>query len=285
MLYEKKPDIDIKRILIHYALPITSGIFLLTLEAILYLPKEFWDIKFIDIINALAQIATAGAFYLGFRQYKEAKEKDRQNILSSECKIIIGKIIECIGAIPTNQTFGPDSLEPIMTRLANLGEDFDELFRAMKEDVSKGIARMYWQDMHFNHLIPQLRQLAVFHFLMNCGVPNNDFQIASNEAHTKHPTNGTDVQAQLASQAVMIINNEIIKNKFRVIEWQWLDSFKSTFYDDHKNSDYFWMLRNKTDMEYQAPIFFALYQLRYKALHPEKRKDPKHLEPVQNEIA
>lgn len=34
-------------------------------------PKGFWDIKLIDIINAVAQIATAGAFLLALFQYKK----------------------------------------------------------------------------------------------------------------------------------------------------------------------------------------------------------------------
>ncbi|WP_438404017.1 hypothetical protein, partial [Aeromonas veronii] len=111
-----------------------------------------YKITFLDIINGIAQIATALAFGLALLQYRKSVTQQRQLIIAAEARVQIDKMVVVIENIKVGNDSNLINLDQSMTQLSNIANNFDELYSAMKEDIHKAIVRMQWQDMHFNYL-------------------------------------------------------------------------------------------------------------------------------------
>lgn len=117
--------------------------------------------KATEFINALAQIATTGVFILGLKQYIKNKKEVRQTQIADEAKLQITEMINACEKVPKIEDSTIDDFNHYITRMSNLGTNFDTLFTAMDEDINKAMLRMRWQDMYFNHLYVAVKKFDV----------------------------------------------------------------------------------------------------------------------------
>lgn len=106
----------------------------------------------LDLVIGIAQIATALAFILAYVQFRKNRIQQRQAIIATEAKSQLEKMISVINEMDVGEKTNLKNLNKSLTLLSNLATNFDELFKAMNEDIQKGIIRMQWQDMYFNYL-------------------------------------------------------------------------------------------------------------------------------------
>jgi predicted HAD superfamily Cof-like phosphohydrolase len=110
------------------------------------------QITFLDLINGIAQIATALAFILAYVQFRKNRIQQRQAIIAKEAGSQLEKMISVVSGMKVGENSDLKNLNKSLGLLSNLAINFDELFKAMNEDIQKGIVRMQWQDMYFNYL-------------------------------------------------------------------------------------------------------------------------------------
>ncbi|WP_268799035.1 hypothetical protein [Pseudomonas huanghezhanensis] len=129
---------------------------LIILANMIYVAKpfstDFWSIKLIDIINAIAQFATAGAFVFAVFQYRKNKESERQEVLIKECRDLVDRMCVICGDFSGNKRQGIKETTKFVTKMSSLGNSFDEIFKELEEDTHKAIIRMHWQEMYFSDL-------------------------------------------------------------------------------------------------------------------------------------
>jgi hypothetical protein len=145
MHYEKKgfTKNSIKNLLKNLTIPISIG-FILILNMYTYAPFEFWwPIKFIDIINAIAQIATAAAFFLAIHQYRKNKESERQKVLIEESRTLINKMKAEAETYSKTLPLTLKKSISFMDKMINHAGNFDAIFRELNEDIHKAIVRMH----------------------------------------------------------------------------------------------------------------------------------------------
>lgn len=263
MLYEKKRE-KTPSVFSHPLVLVTLLLSAQTAFAVLTIkfPSTFWDFKLIDIFNLVAQMATAGAFYVGFRQYSENKQKDRQTALSVECRALVKSMSALIIKV-TDGDASPSNYERDFTRLCNQATDFREIFSAMREDIIKGIARMHWQEMYFNEFRPRVHYLSHFVFLPNSGIDRD-------LAHTRDARLSNTIPADLSQDANfsfrvdMVVSDPEIAGQIDTSKWYWLDSVYAEFFNNDNLNDLLFGTMNKTNMYLQAPLLYSLYKIRQK---------------------
>lgn len=126
---------------------------IILMKLYIHAPFEFWwPIKFIDLINACAQLATAAAFFLAIHQYRKNKESERQKVLIDEARTLIEKMKSVSKTYLIEQN---GKLKHVMAFLENMSShagNFNAIFKELNEDIHKAIIRMHWQDMYFGEL-------------------------------------------------------------------------------------------------------------------------------------
>ncbi|MFK9007579.1 hypothetical protein [Pseudomonas pergaminensis] len=128
-------------------------------------PPEFWTIKLVDIINAIAQFATAGAFIFAVYQYRKSKETERQTILVKECKDLVLRMCIICNEFCENSRHGIKETSKFVTKMLSLGTSFNEIFNELNEDTHKAIVRMHWQEMYFSDLQHAMEQWSFLEIL------------------------------------------------------------------------------------------------------------------------
>ncbi|TMX38439.1 hypothetical protein [Vibrio sp. Hep-1b-8] len=118
-------------------------------------------VKISEILNSVAQIATASAFLLAVHQYRKNGEKERQIIIATEAKTIVCRMAELSDNLGKNTSFTNTDINSFVNTMSNLGTDFSALYNALSDDIHKAIVRMHWQDMHYNHLSVTLKLLTI----------------------------------------------------------------------------------------------------------------------------
>lgn len=264
MLYEKKSLIRERFSKKNTA--IAALVIALIIElSYIYFPKEFWGpIKLIDVINAVAQFATAGAFYLGFHQYRKNKVSERQVVLINECKALIVKMQNCIGQIKVGEETSTSNLSSNMNQLSNIATDFNAIFETLTEDIHKAIVRMHWQGMYFNSFSPTMLQLDFGRILCECGVPPATY--IRGLASAKKEIN--EERVQLFPQYVLmkkIMGTDYIKDLFKPkgrIQSPFL--FELYFFDNEGLKDHLYGCVNIIDIRAIAPVLAVIFeQLRF----------------------
>ncbi|KFE50249.1 hypothetical protein [Pseudomonas syringae] len=263
MLYEKKPARREKTftqplVLITIMLSAQVAFAVLTTK----FPGTFWDIKLIDIVNAVAQVATAGAFYIVFRQYKENKQKDRQTALSVECRALVKSMSSLIVKV-TDGVASPSDYERDFTRLCNQAADFREIFTAMREDIIKGISRMHWQEMYFNEFRPRMQYLSLFVFLPNAGIDKDLVHARETRLYHTIPE-GLSQDENFSFRVDMVISDPEIADKLDTSKWYWVHHMYEEFFNNKNLNDLLYGTMNKADMYLQAPLLYSLYKLKQK---------------------
>lgn len=263
MLYEKKPE-KTQSIFLQPLVLVTILLSAQTAFAVLIIkfPSTFWEFKLIDIFNFVAQIATAGAFYIGFRQYSENKQKDRQAALSVECRALVQSMSALIIKV-TEGHASPSNYERDFTKLCNQAGDFREIFSAMREDIIKGIARMHWQDMYFNEFRPRVQYLSPFVFLPQAGIDRDLVHTREARLYSTIPEDLSQ-DANFSFRVDMVISDSEIADKLDTSRWYWIDDVQKEFFDNKNLNDLLYGTMNKADMYLQAPLLYSLYKLKQK---------------------
>jgi hypothetical protein len=148
------------------------------------------------------------------------------------------------------------NLNKSISLLSNLATNFDELFKAMHEDINKAIVRMQWQDMYFNYLNHALNEI-------------DPVTILKKETSINHEIiDGVVTEAQKASEenSIMpilkeyvfiekLLNHPNIKAEFSLAgKIDSLDMFVSHYLNDHNLNDLLYGLLSRIDIRVRAPF-------------------------------
>lgn len=168
MLFEKKKNWDSNALvdIAGYTMLVVAVASVITYGLTTLLWKSNSTTPF-DIINAVAQVTTAATLALLVRQHISNNRVARQREICSEAKQQIASMVACVRSIKVGEEVVISNLDRSVTVLTNLAVNFEALFDAMDEDVNKGLVRMHWQDMFFNHLWPVLESIELYPLLKN----------------------------------------------------------------------------------------------------------------------
>ncbi|WP_343077641.1 hypothetical protein [Pseudomonas sp.] len=187
-----------------------------------------------DWINALGQLATAGAFIIAFSTFHLTKKNERQKLLLEESKLTIKRMEDALAKIDTaNSNF--ENIEFVCVCLSNLATDLEAIYGDITDETYKAIVRMHWQNMHFNHLRIAFKNVNFNSVLRNLGV---DYREAKNL--TKHNTKtppGINDEYKFYRRALQSSHVAPLLEK-RYNDFQNLGHFITSFFDKDKTDDY-----------------------------------------------
>ncbi|MGF6094752.1 hypothetical protein [Pseudomonas sp. 18175] len=143
----------------------------------IYASADFWTVKFIDIINAIAQLATAGAFALAVYQYTKSKKSERQAVLIQECRDLILQMCAVANSFEQSSEHDLDRTSFFTEKMVSLGGSFNAIFKELVEDTHKTIVRMRWQEMYFSDLRRAMEKWSLRLILTDIGLDNNAYEI------------------------------------------------------------------------------------------------------------
>lgn len=213
-------------------------------------------ISLFDLFSLLAQITTACAFGLACLQYRKSLIQQRQLSIAAEAKAQLEKMIIVIGNIQVGENTSLSNLNKSITLLSNLAMNFDELFKAMHEDIQRAIVRMQWQDMYFNHLCHSLKEIDATAILKN--VTSID-SITLSEAISAAKNAADDPKLISSFKDYIFIdcllNNPKIKAEFSLKgKIESLDSFVFYFLNAKNLNDLLYGLLSRVDIRAHAPL-------------------------------
>lgn len=211
-------------------------------------------ITFLDLINGIAQIATALAFLLAYVQFRKNRIQQRQMIIAIEAKSQLEKIISIINEMEVGEKTNLKSLNKSFSLLTNLAINFDELFKAMSEDIQKAIVRMQWQDMYFNYLSHALKNIDPVVILKN--EVSIDEAVLKAEATKESEKNSIIPVFKDYVFTEKLLNHPNIKSKYSICEKiDSLDMFVAHYLNEHNLNDLLYGLLSRIDIKAHAPLF------------------------------
>jgi len=199
-----------------------------------------YKITLLDIINGVAQIATALAFGLAWLQYRKSVTQQRQLIIAAEARVQIDKMVVVIENIKVGTE----------TSLSNI----DQLYSAMKEDIHKAIVRMQWQDMHFNYLRRAFNEIDPIVIIRSeSSISDVELELAIVDAQ-EESEKVIDVYKKYTFLKTLVNHHSVsdkfsFKNKFNS-----LDMFVINFLNDKNLDCLFYGLMSHVDIRVCAPI-------------------------------
>lgn len=135
------------------SLLITAATIIVLLLMYIHAPLDFWwPVKFTDVINVIAQLATAAAFFLAIHQYRKNSESKRQDILVEESRTLIEKMKNTASNFMDMENPSRQEAMKFLSVMSSHAGNFDSIFSATSEGIHKAIIRMHWQDMYFMEL-------------------------------------------------------------------------------------------------------------------------------------
>lgn len=143
----------------------------------IYTSVDFWAMKFIDIINAIAQFATAGAFAFAVYQYTKSKKNERQVILVQECRDLISQMRDMANSFENSPEHGLERTSFFTEKMSSLSSSFNAIFKELTEDTHKAIVRMRWQEMYFSDLRRAMEKWCLQSILADMGVDKKSYEI------------------------------------------------------------------------------------------------------------
>ena len=234
-------------------------------------------ITFLDLINGIAQIATALAFILAYVQFRKNRIQQRQAIIAREAESQLEKMISVISGMEVGENSNLKNLNKSLTLLSNLAINFDELFKAMNEDIQKGIVRMQWQDMYFNYLRHALGGIDPVAILKREASIDEDFlEEAVSDAKSKSEKNSILPVFKDYVFTEKLINHPNVKEAYSLIgKIDSLDMFVSHFLNNHNLKDHLYGLLSRIDIRAHAPLLAVSepsdWALRSRHESPNKR--------------
>ncbi|WHI48164.1 hypothetical protein [Microbulbifer sp. VAAF005] len=214
------------------------------------------QITFLDLINGIAQIATALAFILAFVQFRKNRIQQRQAIIAKEAESQLEKMITVISGMEVGENSDLKNLNKSLSLLSNLATNFDELFKAMNEDIQKGIVRMQWQDMYFNYLSHALGDIdSVAILKKEASIDEAALEEAVSEA--KRESEAENILPVFKNYVFTekLFNHPNIKEAYSLTgKIDSLDMFVSHYLNDHNLNDLLYGLLSRIDIRVRAPI-------------------------------
>ncbi|WP_330565256.1 hypothetical protein [Pseudomonas yamanorum] len=259
MLYEKKKEKSKKYIVM---VCVEVSLLLILISELFYFyvdfPVGFWSMKAVDIANVTAQVATAGAFYLGFHQYHRNKRVERQAVLVAECKTLIVKMIAVIKELKVGLDTDFENIKYCSIKLGSLGSDFQEFFVELDENVNKGVVRMHWQNMYLSEFVYAMQKLEMGPAIGRCNIRQDHYLIALNNAHVKVSDAGVmDVfeRYSIILEVLGDIRMSDVREKFNFSDFYLLVTF---FFEGRYVGDYMYGSLSRLDIRARAPLIAAI---------------------------
>ncbi|WP_339530891.1 MULTISPECIES: hypothetical protein [unclassified Pseudomonas] len=265
MHYEKKwlYKTSKQKMLANAALAIVALTVILLLLYI-HAPHDFWwPMKFIDIINVIAQLATAAAFFLAIYQYKKNSDSERQKVLIDEARTLITKmktISESFSGIE-----GPSRKQAMsfMNDMTSHAGNFNAIFASLNEGIHKAIIRMHWQDMYFKELHNAIQYFNATIDITKFKVHQTEYLKALSKFSSLKNNNGP---APIFSNYIMLqymINISFIREKTQIDNDDHLTLylFEKTFLDNDTLKDHLFGCLNHIDIRVRAPLIAVINEL------------------------
>lgn len=213
------------------------------------------EMTFLALINGMAQIATALAFILAYVQFRKNRIQQRQVIIAAEAKSQLEKMISVIDKMEVGDKTNLKNLNKSLTLLSNLATNFDELFKAMNEDIQKGIIRMQWQDMYFNYLSHALGDIDLVAILKNeASIDEATLENAVSEAKTASEAGGIpELKDYVFTEK--LLNHSSVKEAYSLEgKIDSLDMFVFHYLNDYNLNDLLYGLLSRIDIRVRAPL-------------------------------
>lgn len=276
MHYEKKgfDTASLKTLIQNSAIGFLSlAVFVLLLY--IHAPFEFWwPIKFIDLINAIAQIATASAFFLAVHQYRKNKESERQKVLIEESRALINRIKSAADAFSGVVNTNVKNSISFMDEVCGHAGNFNAIFNELSEDIHKAIVRMHWQDMYFGEL-----NRAVEHF--NNTMTLSDFNVsptthlrAFQKMHRRESSGAEPLpcfEKYLSYQFLVDLPEVSFELQINNDVHMTMHAFEKTFFDNEALKDHLYGCFNIIDIRVRSPLMAILNE---RFLVQEIKRDP-----------
>lgn len=213
-------------------------------------------ITLLDLINGIAQIATASAFVLAYVQFRKNRIQQRQLSIATEAKSQLEKMISVIDEIEVGDKTCLKNLNKSISLLSNLATNFDELFKAMHEDIQKAIVRMQWQDMYFNYLTHALTEIdPVIILKKETSIDEVILDKAASEARAASEERNILPVFKEYVFTEKLFNHPDVKAKFSLSgKIDSLDMFTSHYLNDHNLNDLLYGLLSRIDIRARAPL-------------------------------
>lgn len=217
--------------------------------------------KVTDIINSVAQIATACAFLLAFYQYKKNSTKDRQTQVSMEAKNLVVKMALLSDNLEVGDKTNIKAINLFVAKMTNLGTDFNALYDALDDDIYKAMVRMHWQDMYFNHLSFALKGLDVVALLKSENINGAEFSHSLVKAKEMVENDRViDCFHDYAYVKNVMTLNSIPLSKLEKLDC--LRAFKTYYLDDDFLNDILYGLLSRIDIRVAAPLLAVVDEMK-----------------------
>ncbi|MBV1929592.1 MAG: hypothetical protein KUG81_08800 [Gammaproteobacteria bacterium] len=213
-------------------------------------------ITFLDLINGTAQIATALAFILAYAQFRKNRIQQRQAIIAKETESQLEKMISVINKMEVGERTELKNLNKSLSLLSNLATNFDELFKAMNDDIQKGIVRMQWQDMYFNYLSHALADIDPV-VILKKEASIDDAVLENAVAEAKRESEAENIFPEFKDYVFTekLLNHPNIKKEYSFAgKIDSLDMFVSHYLNDHNLNDLLYGLLSRVDIKVRAPL-------------------------------
>lgn len=233
----------------------------------IHAPIEFWwPIKFVDLVNVIAQTATAAAFFLAIYQYRKNSESERQKVLIEESRALIEKMKKIADDYSQllNSTSSVSSLDAstFMQKMSAQEGNFNAIFLEIKEGIQKAIIRMHWQDLYFINLNSAIQNLNTKLDFTDYGVSNKSylnaltrFSISTLQAiQTPTPIYERYLQLQYLAKSSTVMDELKASNEIRTS----LFVFEKLFLENDALRDHLYGSMNIIDVRVRAPLIAVL---------------------------
>jgi hypothetical protein len=213
-------------------------------------------VTFLDVINGIAQIATAAAFFLAVLQYRKAIRQQRQLAIAEEAKRQLAAMTEVAKSIRTGEDTSLESLDDSLRVMVSLAVNFDQLFGAMDEDLHRAMVRMQWQNMYYGHLLVALGRLDLLPLLRSSSRLSGQAFLKALQSAKEHVAHRRVLPVFEKYELFrVLLSDEGIASKFTMRgKLSSLDQFVFYFLNKHKVDDLLYGLLNQIDIRAQAPL-------------------------------
>ncbi|EGQ8127644.1 hypothetical protein K5B43_003839 [Vibrio parahaemolyticus] len=259
MIYEKKTKKEIGYVRNAFAY---GAIAVIAFVYFIYAFLSFSEIaggvaKATDIINSIAQLATASAFLLAVHQYRKNSRKERQETVCSEAKNTITTMVELSDELNAESSLSIEKLNLFLSKMTNVGSDFHVLYEAMDDDIYKAIVRMQWQNMFFNHLRPVLVELDYKtlledtysdHVLLCHALMEGDNRASKEKVFKEY------------AKANYVLRDSLVKHKLH-LQINNISSFKKFYLDDKALNDVLYGVLSRIDIRAVCPLLAVIDEM------------------------
>ncbi|ELB1510069.1 TPA: hypothetical protein NJ265_003536 [Vibrio parahaemolyticus] len=209
--------------------------------------------KLTEIINSIAQLATAGAFLLAVHQYRKNSKKERQEKISMEASLLIKEMVNSSDIFRENKKFSLEEFNAFIVKMENFGTGFHVLYDDLDDDIYKAVVRMHWQNMFFNHLHPTLKNLDIKPLLLDLGIENDKLERIFSEAEEYSKNKNFEHYEKIS----YILNYDSLPDNFRD-RTNDVFKFKRYYLDDKELNDLLYGLLSRIDIRIVCPFLAVL---------------------------